>query len=82
MEGQRKRFDLKPPAAVSWAVERRKLELGDLCERQSWHWQQAQTLASWTDRTKNRRQWTLTCSGLQIAKQLDSREDIVVVIVI
>ena len=29
---------------------------------------------------KHRRQWTLTCSGLQIAKQLDSREDIVRVI--
>ena len=27
------------------------------------------------------RQWTLTCSGLQIAKQLDSREVIVQVIV-
>ena len=27
------------------------------------------------------RQWTLTCSGLQLAKQLDSREDIVQVIV-
>ena len=27
------------------------------------------------------RQWTLTCSGLQLAKQLDSREDIVRVIV-
>ena len=26
-------------------------------------------------------QWTLTCSGLQLAKQLDSREDIVRVIV-
>ena len=36
-EGQRKRFDLETPAAVSRAVVRRKLELGDLCERQSWH---------------------------------------------
>ena len=36
-EGQRKRFDLETPAAVSRAVERRKLELGDLYERQSWH---------------------------------------------
>ena len=36
-EGQRKRFDLETPAAVSRAVERRKLEVGDLCERQSWH---------------------------------------------
>ena len=26
-------------------------------------------------------QWTLTCSGLQLAKQLDSREDIVQVII-
>ena len=38
-------------------------------------------LGHW-DRTINRRQWTLTCSGLQIAKQPDSREDIVVVIII
>ena len=30
---------------------------------------------------KTTRQWTLTCSGLQLAKQLDSREDIVRVIV-
>ena len=32
-EGQRKRFDLETPAVVSRAVERRKLKLGDLCER-------------------------------------------------
>ena len=36
-EGQRKRFDLETPAAVSRAVEHRKVELGDLCERQSWY---------------------------------------------
>ena len=30
---------------------------------------------------KNTRQWTLTCSGLQLAKQFDSREDIVQVII-
>ena len=39
------------------------------------------TLAPWTDCTKTTRQWTLTCSKLQFAKQLDSREDIVRVIV-
>ena len=33
---------------------------------------QAQTLTSWRDRTKISRQWTLTCSGLQLGKQLDS----------
>ena len=32
-DGQWKRFDLETPVAVSWAVVRRKLELGDLCER-------------------------------------------------
>ena len=31
--------------------------------------------------TKNRRQWTLTCSGLQLAKQLDSREGTVGVVI-
>ena len=36
-EGQLKRFDLETPEAVSQAMERRKLELGDLCEWQSWH---------------------------------------------
>ena len=51
-EGQRKRFDLETPAAVSRAMVRRKLELGDPCERQSWHQLRAQTLASWTDCTK------------------------------
>ena len=34
-----------------------------------------QHLASWIDCTKNRRQWIPTCSGVQLAKQLDSRED-------
>ena len=36
-EGQQKRFDLETPAAVSQAMECKKLELGDLCEQQSWH---------------------------------------------
>ena len=36
-EGHRKLFDLETPVAVSRAVVRRKLELGDLCERRSWH---------------------------------------------
>ena len=67
--------------AVYPAMECTKLKLGDLCEQQSWHLPQVKALASWTDCTKNRRQWTLTCSGLQIAKQLDSREGIVAVIV-
>ena len=42
------------------------------------------TLAFWTDCTKARQQWTLTCtcSDLQLAKQLDSREDIIQVIVV
>ena len=38
-------------------------------------------LAPWTDCTKTTQQWTLICSGLQLAKQLDSREDIVRVII-
>ena len=29
-------------------------------------------LAPWTDHTKLRQQWTLTCTSLQLAKQLDS----------
>ena len=37
MEGQWKQFDLETPVAVSRAVERRKLELRDICKRQSWH---------------------------------------------
>ena len=40
------------------------------------------TIASWADCTKTTRQWTLIGSGLQLAKQLDSREDIVWVIVV
>ena len=36
-EGHWKRFDLEASVAVSLAMERTKLELGDLCERQSWH---------------------------------------------
>ena len=65
------------------AIEQQKLhvELGNLCDRQLWHWLQTRTLASWTDGTKTTRQWTLTSSGLQLAKQFDSREDIVRVIV-
>ena len=40
------------------------------------------TNTSFLDRLyKNRQQCTLTCSGLQLAKQLDLREDIVTVIV-
>ena len=40
----------------------------------------ARTLASWIDCTKKKRkQCTLTCSGLQLAKQLDSWEHIVTV---
>ena len=41
------------------------------------------TNASFLDRLYYKKQWTFNiCSGLQIAKQLDSREGIVVVIVI
>ena len=35
--GQQKRFDLKTQEAVYLAIEHLKVELGDLCERQSWH---------------------------------------------
>ena len=35
--GQRKQFDLKKQGTVSLAVEGKKLEIGDLCERQSSH---------------------------------------------
>ena len=35
--GHRKRFDLEASVAVYLAMERTKLELGDLCERQSWY---------------------------------------------
>ena len=49
-----------------------------LCERQSWcSW----TLVPWIDCTKTAWQWTLACNGLQLAKQLDSQEDIFRVIV-
>ena len=72
-EGHRKQFDLEASVAVYLAMEHTKLKLGDLCERQSWYLPQVKALASWTDYTKNRRQWTLTYGGLQIAKQLDSR---------
>ena len=36
-EGHRKRFDLEASVPVSLTMERTMLELGDLCERQSWH---------------------------------------------
>ena len=36
--GQRKRFDCETQEAVHLAIERLKLELGDLCEQQSWHY--------------------------------------------
>ena len=40
------------------------------------------TNTSFLDRLyKDRQQCTLTCTGLQLAKQLDSQEDIVIVIV-
>ena len=35
-EGQRKRFDLEAEDAVSLAIEQQRLQLGDLCEWQSW----------------------------------------------
>ena len=83
MEGQRKRFDLEPPAAVSLAMERRKLELGDLCAGTAVMALATGTNTSFLDRLY-KKQVTVepTCRGLHIAKQLDSREDIVVVIVI
>ena len=34
-------------------------------------------LASCTDCAKNRRQWTLACNVLQVAKQPESREHVV-----
>ena len=36
-EGQQKRFDLEVQGAVSLVVEGKKIEIGTLCERQSWH---------------------------------------------
>ena len=35
--GQRKRFDPETQETVSLVIECKKLELGDLCERQLWH---------------------------------------------
>ena len=35
--GQRKRFDPEKQEAVSLAIERQKLELGNPCDRQPWH---------------------------------------------
>ena len=52
--GQRKRIDLEAQGAAFLVVERKKLELDNLCECQSRHWLQARTLASLTDRTKTR----------------------------
>ena len=37
MEGQQEQFDLETQEAVSRAMDRKKLELGVLCEWQSWH---------------------------------------------
>ena len=37
MEGQWKRFDPEKQEAVSLAIERQKLELGNHCDRQPWH---------------------------------------------
>jgi hypothetical protein len=37
--------------------------------------------AHWTDPSKVKPHWALTCSGLQLARQLDSRADISGVIV-
>ena len=36
-EGHQKWFDLEASEDVYLAMERTKLELGDLCEQQSWH---------------------------------------------
>ena len=35
--GHRKRFDPETQGTVSLTAERKKLQIGDLCERQSWH---------------------------------------------
>ena len=70
--------------AVYLARECMKLELGDLCERWSWHLppRAIGESTSFLDRLyRKQAKWTLTCSRLQIPKQLDSREDIVGVIV-
>ena len=37
MGGQRKQFDPEAEDAVSLAIDQQRLQLGDLCERQSWH---------------------------------------------
>ena len=50
MGGQRKRFDLETKEAVSLATERWKLELSDLCERQSWHYVATGVNTSFLDR--------------------------------
>ena len=64
---QQKRFNLKKQEAVSLATEQQRLQLGD---------------HRWMDCTKIMRQWTFTSSGLHLAKQMYSQEDIVRVIVI
>ena len=79
MGGQRNPFGLEQQEIVSLAIERQKLELDNLCEQQSWHQLQAQTLTSLIDHTKTGNKVLLHVSGLQIAKQLDSWEDIVTV---
>ena len=49
--------------------------MSNLCDRQ------LVALATGMNCTKTMQQWTLTCSGLQLARRLDSQEDIVWAIV-
>ena len=50
-------FDLEIQVAVSLAMEHKKLELGDLCEWQSWHYSYSANL-SYLDRL-NKKLYTL-----------------------
>ena len=60
--GQRKQFDLEKQEAASLIIEQQKLYLGYLsCECQSTLYLQAQTLASWRDRTLENQSTMDTC---------------------
>ena len=81
MEGQRKRFDLETQDACISAYQR--------LEARARRFLHMSVIALITDTNtsvldrlyKTRQQWALKFSGPQIAKELDSREDIVPVII-
>ena len=76
-----KRFDLEPRYAISLATEHYKLEKGvggggSLGASHGTGYRQEQWPTGGTVLNYIRQLWRLTCCELQLAKQLDSREDI------